>query len=261
MSPKQLISRVGSGRTDRGTERQTVCGGSRHLPNVEVRRPTEICSRRGTPWTLRPPGRPTTARWAAGTDGSRRTSSRHRLLRASREPPTTADWPPSARLAGRRTPPPGSRPRARARKPPPEYPAFRCTARTVDRPAPGTRRRATVVPPRRRARRGAPASPRGRRAAGRRHSTGGRPHPGTHGGRAVRRGAGGDPPPQTSAGLRTVTALLPPGQQWADARSQAPAGLQEALQQSRRPAPPPTPPEPRAPAQRPSLVGNPSPDA
>ncbi|MEV4225729.1 globin domain-containing protein [Streptomyces bobili] len=68
-------------------------------------------------------------------------------------------------------------------------------------------------------------------------------------------------PPQTSAGLRTVTALLPPGQQRADAPSQAPGGPQTALQQSWRPAPPPAPPEPRAPAQRPSLAGNPSPDA
>ncbi|MFI0090682.1 globin domain-containing protein [Streptomyces bobili] len=68
-------------------------------------------------------------------------------------------------------------------------------------------------------------------------------------------------PPQTSAGLRTVTALPPPGPQRTDAPSQAPAGLQAAPQRSRRPAPPPTPSEPRVPAQRPSLAGTPSPDA
>ncbi|MEV5487489.1 globin domain-containing protein [Streptomyces bobili] len=68
-------------------------------------------------------------------------------------------------------------------------------------------------------------------------------------------------PSQTSAGLRTVTALPPPGPQRTDAPSQAPAGLQAAPQQSRRPAPPPAPSEPRVPAQRPSLAGPPSPDA
>ncbi|MFD5253017.1 globin domain-containing protein [Streptomyces bobili] len=68
-------------------------------------------------------------------------------------------------------------------------------------------------------------------------------------------------PPQTSAGLRTVTALPPPGPQRTDAPSQAPAGLQAAPQQSRRPAPPPAPSEPRVPAQRPSLAGAPFPDA
>ena len=45
---------------------------------AEVRRPTERCSRRGTPWTLRPPRRPTTAlqATAAGAAGSPRASSR-----------------------------------------------------------------------------------------------------------------------------------------------------------------------------------------
>lgn len=59
--------------------------GSSQLPAEEARRPTERCSRRGTPWTLRPPRRPTTVRPAAAAEaepaGSLRASSR-RCLRA-----------------------------------------------------------------------------------------------------------------------------------------------------------------------------------
>ncbi|MFD5266819.1 globin domain-containing protein [Streptomyces sp. NPDC058335] len=68
-------------------------------------------------------------------------------------------------------------------------------------------------------------------------------------------------PPRTSGGLRTDTALSQPGPHRADAPAQALGGLQTVLRQSRRPAPPPAPPEPRVPAQRPALAGNPSPEA
>ncbi|MFE7644627.1 globin domain-containing protein [Streptomyces phaeoluteigriseus] len=68
-------------------------------------------------------------------------------------------------------------------------------------------------------------------------------------------------PSRTPAGSRTATALPQPATHRADAPSQAAGGLQAAPGQSRRPAPPPPPSEPRVPAQRPALAGNPSPDA
>ncbi|USQ89332.1 FAD-binding oxidoreductase [Streptomyces phaeoluteigriseus] len=68
-------------------------------------------------------------------------------------------------------------------------------------------------------------------------------------------------PSRTPAGSRTATALPQPGTHRAGAPSQAAGGLQAAPRQSRRPAPPPAPSEPRVPAQRPALAGNPSPDA
>ena len=88
----------------RGAERgsKQSAGERRHLPIEEVRRPTERCSRRGTPWTLRPPRRPTTAlqEVAAGAAGSRRTSRRSRPRAASRRRPTGAAWPRCAPSAG-----------------------------------------------------------------------------------------------------------------------------------------------------------------
>jgi hypothetical protein len=68
-----------------------------------VRRPTERCSRRGRPWTLRPPRRPTTAPQAAaaGAVGSHRTR-RRRPPAVTRDHQTAADWPRCARWAGRR---------------------------------------------------------------------------------------------------------------------------------------------------------------
>lgn len=171
-----------------GWERRPSTGESRHLPTGEVRRPTERCSRRGTPWTLRPPRRPTTALLAAGAVGShpartplrRRTATpepqagrqkgvdRPRYARwASPDPPrkhrqTTLPRPLRARAPVRRTkgvklrsrypgpplPPPSTPRPPRSRALPPPHRPAPYRRRSLRRPSPPRWLRHPRLPPR-----------------------------------------------------------------------------------------------------------------
>lgn len=90
-------ARVECGRIGQGAngESKPSAGEREHIPTQEVRRPTERCSRRGRPWTLRPPRRPTTAlpTAAAGAAGSNRASSRRRPRAVSKRQQKAIDWP------------------------------------------------------------------------------------------------------------------------------------------------------------------------